>query len=358
MKIIHVVGARPNFMKMAPVYNAIKKYNIKQLIVHTGQHYSENMSDIFFRELKIKSADINLRVGSNTQASQVANIMTKFENIVLNEKPNLVLVYGDVNSTLAASLVCAKLGIKTGHIEAGLRSYDLNMPEEINRVVTDKISSFFFTPSKDGDTNLIKEGTDKKNIFFVGNVMIDTLINFLNVIKKRKRIDLPFSKFGVVTIHRPSNVDDPAKLRDIVKSLNKISKKIPLIFPVHPRTKKQLEGIKDLYFNKDRIRLTEPLGYLDFLNLIYYSSLVITDSGGIQEETTYLKVPCLTLRKNTERPITISEGTNTLIGTDYKLLERLVDEIISGNYKKSKIPNKWDGKASERIAKTIIKLNL
>ncbi|MEK7072337.1 MAG: UDP-N-acetylglucosamine 2-epimerase (non-hydrolyzing), partial [Patescibacteria group bacterium] len=243
MKIIHVVGARPNFMKMAPVFNAIKKYKIEQKIVHTGQHYSDNMSDIFFRELKIKSPDINLQIGSQGHASQVANIMIKFEEVVLKEKPDLVLVYGDVNSTIAASLVCAKLNIKTAHVEAGLRSWDLTMPEEINRMVTDRLSNLFFTPSKDADLNLINEGANKESIHFVGNVMIDTLINFLGIIKKRKKMSLPFSKFGVVTIHRPSNVDDTDKLRKIIISLNKISKKMPLVFPIHPRTKKQLENI-------------------------------------------------------------------------------------------------------------------
>jgi UDP-N-acetylglucosamine 2-epimerase (non-hydrolysing) len=353
MKIIHVVGARPNFMKMAPVFNAIKKHKINQIIVHTGQHYSDNMSDIFFRELKIKSPDINLQVGSGTHAIQVANIMIKFEEVVLKEKPDLVLVYGDINSTVAASLVCTKLNIKTAHIEAGLRSGDNTMPEEINRLVTDRLSNFFFTPSKDADINLIKEGANKKNIYFVGNVMIDTLINFLEIIKKRKKIQTLFSKYGVVTIHRPSNVDNIDTLKKIIISLNKISENIPLVFPIHPRTKKQLEDIKDLTFNKEKILLIDPLGYLDFLNLVYYSNLVITDSGGIQEETTYLGIPCLTLRENTERPITIKEGTNTLIGSDFKLLETKVKEIISFKYKKGKKPEKWDGKASERIAKII-----
>lgn len=356
MKIIHVVGARPNFMKMAPVFKALKKHKIQQKIVHTGQHYSYNMSDIFFRELKIKKPDVNLQVGSESHANQVANIMIKFEEIVLRDKPDLVLVYGDINSTMAASLVCAKLNIKIGHVEAGLRSCDLGMPEEINRLVTDRLSNYFFTPSLDANINLIKEGTDKKNIYFVGNVMIDTLIDFLSIIKKRKKILIPFKQYGIVTIHRPSNVDDLSKLKKILSSLNKISEKIPLVFPIHPRTKKQLESIKDFDFDKKRILLMEPLGYLDFLNLIYYSDLAITDSGGIQEETTYLGIPCLTLRENTERPITVEEGTNTLIGNDFKLLEIKAEEIFLGKYKKGKVPKKWDGDASERIAKIIVKI--
>lgn len=355
MKIIHVVGARPNFMKMAPVFKALKKYRVTQKIVHTGQHYSDNMSGIFFRELQIKTPDVNLEIGSGSQAEQVAKIMMVFEKVVLKLKPDLVLVYGDVNSTLAATLVCAKLGIKTAHVEAGLRSNDLSMPEEVNRIITDRVSNLFFTPSIDGNENLLKEGVNKNQIYFVGNVMIDTLVSFLDLIKKKKNA-WPFPEFGTVTIHRPANVDNPEALRKIISSLNKISEKIPLIFPIHPRTQKQLLKNKDLNFVGKNIRLIEPLGYLDFLNLIYHSRFVITDSGGIQEETTYLGIPCLTLRKNTERPITITKGTNTLIGDDFKLLERKVVEIISGKYKTGQKPPKWDGKASERIAKIITKI--
>lgn len=274
---------------------------------------------------------------------------------MLKEKPDLILVYGDVNSTLAAALVGAKMGIKIGHVEAGLRSRDLRMPEEINRLVTDRLSSFFFIPSPEAAANLIKENINKKDIYFVGNVMIDTLIKFLKTIKSRKNIELPFPQFGIVTLHRPSNVDNVDQLKKIIVSFNRIAKKIPLVFPIHPRTKKQLAKIKDVKFDKKNILLIEPLGYLDFLSLVYRGKLVITDSGGIQEETTYLGVPCLTLRSNTERPITISEGTNTLIGDNYELLETMIDKILAKKYKQGNIPKNWDGKSSERIAKIIMK---
>jgi UDP-N-acetylglucosamine 2-epimerase (non-hydrolysing) len=355
MKITHIVGARPNFMKMAPVWKALKKYKVRQIIVHTGQHYSANMSGVFFTELEIPTPDINLNAGSGTHTEQVAKIMLELEKVLLREKPDMVLVYGDVNSTLAASLVCAKIGIRTAHIEAGLRSGDLSMPEEINRIVTDRLSSIFFTPSKDADINLIKEGTNKKRIHMVGNVMIDTLVYQLEKIKNKKRLDLPFEKYAVVTLHRPSNVDDLKQLKKIITFLNKISQKISLVFPIHPRTQKQLEKIKGLSLDKERIILMEPQGYVEFLNLVYYSSLVITDSGGIQEETTYLNIPCLTLRTNTERPITISSGTNTLVGNDFKFMEKLVNDILKGKYKKGKKIPKWDGMASERIANIITK---
>lgn len=352
MKIIHIVGARPNFMKMAPLFKAFTKYKaVRQRVVHTGQHYNDLMSDVFFRELKIKTPDVNLHVGSDTHAKQTATIMIKLEEVMLKEKPDMVLVYGDVNSTLAASIVCAKMNIKLAHIEAGLRSHDMSMPEEANRLVTDRLSALLFTPSTDADKNLIREGTDKKRIHFVGNVMIDTLINFLEKIKDGTKA--PFDKFAVVTIHRPSNVDNPAQLRNIVASLNRISQKIPLVFPIHPRTEKQLKKIGGVGLDKKRIAVYKPLGYLEFVSLVYQSGFVITDSGGIQEETAYLGIPCLTLRPNTERPVTVSIGTNTLM-PDLKTLEKTVDAVIKGKYKKGKIPAKWDGKASERIAKIIV----
>jgi UDP-N-acetylglucosamine 2-epimerase (non-hydrolysing) len=353
MKIVHVVGARPNFMKMAPVFNALKKYPAKQLIIHTGQHYSQNMSDIFFEELGINPPDINLQVGSGSHANQVAQIMMKFEEVMLKENPDLIVVYGDVNSTMAAALVGAKLGIKIAHVEAGLRSFDLSMPEEINRIVTDRLSSLFFIHSPEAEENLLKENVSAENIYLVGNVMIDTLLKYLEIIKERKKMELPFAVFGLVTLHRPSNVDDPERLKKIILSLNRIAQKIPLVFPIHPRTKKQLEQIEDIKLDQKNILLIDPLGYLDFLSLVYRSKFVITDSGGIQEETTYLGIPCLTLRSNTERPITVSEGTSTLIGDNYQLLEKKIDEIVAGNYKQGKIPKNWDGQAAERIAKII-----
>ncbi len=355
MKIVHVVGARPNFMKMAPLYKAILPSNFKQVIVHTGQHYSENMSDVFFRELGIPNPDINLHVGSGSHAYQVAHAMIKLEEYFLKNKVDLVLVYGDINSTLATSLVCSKLNIKTAHVEAGLRSYDMNMPEEINRIVTDRISDFYFTPSKDGDENLLREGVDKNKIHLVGNVMIDTLVQFLKNIEADTSRIKQYPLYGVVTIHRPSNVDDLDQLKKIVASLNTISKKVTLFFPIHPRTRKQLEQLQNIDLGKN-IVLIDPLGYIEFMNLVYYSKFVITDSGGIQEETTYLDIPCLTLRENTERPITVTEGTNTLIGKNYGLLQKQVAAILSNKYKHSKRPKKWDGKASVRIAKIITKI--
>ena len=347
MKIIHVVGARPNFMKMAPVFKAIKLRRARQRVIHTGQHYSHNMSDIFFEELELNPPDINLGVGSGSQSEQVAEIMKKIEKILEHEKPDIVVVYGDVNSTLAASLVCAKQGVRLAHVEAGLRSGDRRMPEEINRIVTDRLANILFTPSPDGDNNLLLEGIPKKQIYYVGNVMIDTLIQFLPSIKKPLQLTIPFSTYGVLTLHRPSNVDDPRRLTKLITELGKISKKIPLVFPIHPRTKKCLAALSAL---PKHIHCIDPLGYLEFLNLAYHSTLVITDSGGIQEETTYLGLPCLTLRENTELPITIDQGTNTLIGNDYHLLHKKVDDILLKRYKKGCIPAKWDGKSSTRIA--------
>lgn len=355
MKIAHIVGARPNFMKMAPVYRAIQPYKFNQSIVHTGQHYSENMSDIFFKELGIPNPDVNLHVGSGSHAYQVAQAMIKLEEYFLENKMDLVIVYGDINSTLAAVLVCSKMNIKTAHVEAGLRSYDMSMPEEINRIVTDRISDLYFTPSQDGDENLLREGISKSKIYCVGNVMIDTLVQFLDTIKKDTSRIKSSPSYGVITIHRPSNVDDLSQLRDIVTSLNNVSKKIKLFFPIHPRTRKQLDQLKDIQLGEN-ITLIDPLGYIDFMNLVYYSKFVITDSGGIQEETSYLDIPCLTLRENTERPITITNGTNTLIGKNYGLLQKSISAILNNKYKHSKKLKKWDGKAAARIAKIITKI--
>lgn len=352
MKIMHVVGARPNFMKLAPVYKAFFEKNIIQIIVHTGQHYSSNMSDIFFEELGIPNADINLGVGSGSQAEQVAKIMIAFEKVLIESKPDLVVVYGDINSTMAASLVCAKLQVKFAHVEAGLRSFDLSMPEEINRMVTDRLADIFLTPSIDANHNLEKEGADKNKIYFVGNVMIDTLVSFLDK-KSNLDINLP-DKYAVVTLHRPSNVDDIKVLENIVNSLIEISHDIKIYFSVHPRTKEKLEVI--LNDKGSDMVLLDPLGYIEFLNLVKNSLVVITDSGGIQEETTFLGIPCLTLRDNTERPITTLVGTNTLVGNNFKLLKEKVREVLDNKYKKGEIPQLWDGNASKRIADIIIDL--
>lgn len=354
MKIIHTVGARPNFMKAAPVWSAINKItDFSQILVHTGQHYDELMSDIFFKELQMPAPDYNLNIGSNSHARQTAAIMIKFEELVNELKPDLVLVYGDVNSTVAAAMVCSKLSISIAHVEAGLRSFDRKMPEEINRLITDQLADLLFTPSKDGDDNLLKEGIPKSKIHFVGNVMIDTLVKLLpKAVKPNNFQDL--QQYILVTLHRPSNVDDPKSLQSIIRNLQEISKSIPVIFPVHPRTKKMIAENELNIINNVNFHLIEPLGYLDFLGLMKNAATVITDSGGIQEETTYLNIPCITIRENTERPITVSLGTNQLIGKDYYKIQNLVNNAVNRKKRSNTIPPLWDGKASERIAETLI----
>ncbi len=356
MKIFHVVGARPNFMKVAPVYRALERQGVSsQTVVHTGQHYDANMSEVFFRELGIPRPDINLRAGSGSHPQQTAAIMVGFEPVVLKRAPDLVLVYGDVNSTVAATLVCAKLGVPVGHVEAGLRSFDRSMPEEINRIVTDSLADALFTPSEDGNENLMREGIPKGKIFFVGNVMIDSLLHLLLLALERypalaERFAL--REYGLVTLHRPSNVDNDETLFKILDALLEISVDLPLVFPVHPRTRQRLASAGAQL--DGRVTLAEPLGYLDFLALEQYAKLVITDSGGIQEETTCLGVPCLTVRENTERPVTLSMGTNVLVGRDMDRLKQQVACILRGEAKKGKLPPLWDGKAAERISQTIV----
>lgn len=356
-RLLHVVGARPNFMKVAPVMAALAPHpGADQILLHTGQHYDRNMSEIFFRELDIPQPDINLGVGSGTHAQQTAQIISRFEKIVHEQQPNWVFVYGDVNSTVAAALVCAKLGIRVAHIEAGLRSFDRSMPEEINRVLTDQIADLLFTPSKDGDTNLQREGVPRDKIRLVGNVMIDTLVRLLPLTKERAILnELPgcSNNYCLVTLHRPSNVDSCANLTKIMRTLDEVSHQIPVIFPVHPRTRAQFAELR-IAPNSAHFRLIEPLGYLDFLALQQRASVVITDSGGIQEETTFLGVPCLTLRENTERPITVEMGTNLLVGHDMQRLIGEVETILTGNAKRGQVPPLWDGKAAERIAAVFV----
>ena len=354
MKILHVVGARPNFMKAAPVISACAKHNFTQLLIHTGQHYDENMSGVFFQELGLPKPDINLGVGSGSDVEKTANIMIRTEKVLKEYEPDWVVVYGDVNSTLATAIVCAKLFIPIVHVEAGLRSFDRRMPEEINRQLTDQASDLLFTPSEDGNINLLREGISEDKIHLVGNVMIDTLINLLPLTKK---LQLPnvladYKEYALVTLHRPSNVDDPSVLKEILKTLVHISQKVPIIFPVHPRTQKCISEL-DLIELSPHLHIIDPLGYLDFLNLIQHAKVVLTDSGGIQEETTFLGVPCLTLRENTERPVTVTLGTNKLIGFNYLMLEREVEAILAGSIKKGKIPPLWDGRAAERIANVL-----
>lgn len=351
MIALHVVGARPNFMKAAPVYRALAKRGVTQVLVHTGQHYDAQMSDVFFRALEIPAPDESLNVGSGSHAQQTAAIMSRFEPVVIARKPDVVLVYGDVNSTVAAALVCAKLGVRVAHVEAGLRSFDRSMPEEINRLVTDQLADILFTPSSDGNEHLAHEGVPADKVFLVGNVMIDTLIQFLpksDEVYQTLKQELSLEEFGLVTLHRPSNVDDSTAFLPMLQVLNELSSRLPLIFPVHPRTRDKWG--KELEKCNPNLRTIAPLGYLEFLALQKHARVVITDSGGIQEETSYLGTPCFTLRENTERPITITMGTNVLIGRDWNLLRHEFGKALDGQQKRICELPLWDGHASDRIA--------
>ena len=354
-KILLIAGARPNFMKVAPIYAEMKRRGdaFAPMIVHTGQHYDKAMSDAFFSDLGMPEPDINLGVGSASHAQQTAKIMTLFEPVVENEKPDWVVVVGDVNSTIACALVAAKMGVKVAHVEAGLRSHDRTMPEEINRVLTDSISDLLLTPSPDADETLRSEGVDESKICFVGNVMIDSLLDHLKVAERsniREELAVSEGEYAVTTLHRPSNVDDRATLEGIVHALVEISKRLPIIFPVHPRTRQKLTEFGfDALIADSQVRLIEPLGYLDFLRLYSGAKLVLTDSGGLQEETTVLGIPCLTLRENTERPITIEMGSNVLVGVDPETIVAEAITSLDGRSKELKIPPLWDGKASGRI---------
>lgn len=356
MKVLNIVGARPNFMKIAPIVREMARRadEFEPLIVHTGQHYDEAMSDSFFRDLGIPKPNYHLEIGSASHAVQTAKIMIAFEPIVLEEKPDWVLVVGDVNSTIACAIVCAKLGVKIAHVEAGLRSRDRAMPEEINRILTDSISDLLLTTSQDADVNLKHEGVPDEKVKFVGNVMIDSLFYNLEkakALKTKDELGLTANEYAVLTLHRPSNVDDEAILGPMLDALCEISKRIPIVFPVHPRTRANIGkfGFADRVAQSN-IKLIEPLGYLDFMNVYSGARLVLTDSGGLQEETTALGIPCLTLRENTERPITIELGTNVLVGTDPEKIKAAANEILDGGSKKeTKIPPLWDGRAAERI---------
>ncbi len=354
VRICHVVGARPNYMKAAPVLRAISKYfGVEQTVVHTGQHYDFNMSDTFFQQLGMPEPDFNLQVGSGTHAQQTAAIMSHFEPVVLKLQPRVVVVYGDVNSTIAAALVCSKLGIAVAHVEAGLRSFDRTMPEEINRLLTDQICDLLFTPSEDGNTNLIREGIPPEKVHLVGNVMIDTLVRMLP--KSKEYMPTSGKRFILVTLHRPSNVDDHEWLGAMLKTLIHISRETPIVFPVHPRTRKGLDQALTNIQARKNLQLVDPLPYLEFLALQQAAALVITDSGGIQEETTFLGIPCLTVRENTERPITVEQGTSVLVGRDLARLRYEAEQILGGHRKESRIPPLWDGHAAERIAEILIR---
>jgi UDP-N-acetylglucosamine 2-epimerase (non-hydrolysing) len=351
VKIFNVAGARPNFMKIAPLLAEMSRHpDLDPVLVHTGQHYDAGMSDVFFRDLDIPEPDLHLGVGSGTHAEQTAKIMVAFEEAVRKNRPDLVLVVGDVNSTLACSVVAAKELIPVAHVEAGLRSFDRTMPEEINRIVTDALSSYLFTTSPEAETNLLREGIPREKIHFVGNVMIDSLERSAERAETsdiRRRLGVN-GEYALLTLHRPSNVDEAEPLRRIFDGLQQLARRIPILFPIHPRTVRMLEE----YGVSTRIpglRTMEPLGYLDFLHLEKHARLVLTDSGGIQEETTVLGVPCLTLRNNTERPITLTEGTNTLVGNDPERLVSKAAEILGHPPPSPRRPRLWDGKASQRI---------
>ena len=348
MKLLHVVGARPNFMKLAPVHRALQARGIAQAVVHTGQHYDAAMSQVFFDQLGLPPPDVNLGVGSGSHAEQTAAVLSKFEKVALERRPDWVVVYGDVNSTMAASLVCSKIGIRVAHVEAGLRSFDRRMPEEINRLVTDQIADLLFTPSEDADLHLRREGIAPEKIRRVGNVMIDTLVRCLPLLANVSPGPVA-PPFALVTLHRPSNVDDPATLAPLLQCLGRISARLPVVFPVHPRSAARIGALPG-FQRPERLHLIEPLGYLEFLAMERRATVVITDSGGVQEETTYLGVPCLTLRENTERPVTVTLGTNLLIGFDYGRLEEEANRALAGSFKKGTVPPLWDGRAAERIA--------
>jgi UDP-N-acetylglucosamine 2-epimerase (non-hydrolysing) len=360
MKILSIVGTRPNFMKIAPIINEFKKQNIEHVLVHTGQHYDTEMSKLFFDELELPKPDINLCVGSGSYGEQIGNIIIKLEKILVEQKPDLVVVVGDVNSTLGGALIAKQCGIKVAHVEAGLRSFDNTMPEEINRIRTDKISDFLFTTEKSGDKNLIKEGISEDKIHFVGNVMIDTLLKHKEKAKNSNilsELDIVKDQYCLLTLHRPSNVDNKENFENIISILENIPNNINIIFPIHPRAQKNLENfeLNERIKSLNNLKIIDPVGYLDFLHLMNNAKFVLTDSGGIQEETTVLGISCITLRNNTERPTTVEQGTNLLVSTDKdKVIEKLLDIINDKIKLENRIPELWDGKSASRIVKVIL----
>ena len=364
LKIINIVGARPNFMKMAPIIEAMNKYPsvIEHLLVHTGQHYDEKMSKSFFVDLGMPKPDINLEVGSGSHAEQTAKIMVAFEKVCINEKPDLVIVVGDVNSTMACTITAKKLGIKVAHVEAGLRSRDMSMPEEINRLCTDVLCDYLFTTDHFADENLAAEWVSDAKVFFVGNVMIDTLMKHRAMAAQSafgEKLGLQPGEYATLTMHRPGNVDDKQTLQGILEALKEISQRIPIVFPIHPRTRKMAQqfGLSHFFNSGGKVEgiwITEPLGYLEFLNLNMNAKLVLTDSGGLQEETTVLGVPCITMRPNTERPITCEVGTNIMVGNSKERILQEAFNVLNCEVAEGKVPEKWDGKSAERIIKVLI----
>jgi len=362
-KVFLVAGARPNFMKIAPLWGELKKFpsQFSSYIIHTGQHYDYEMSHIFFKNLGLPRPHFHLGIGSASHTKQTAKIMVRFEKVVCQQMPDIVVVVGDVNSTLACSLVSAKLKVPLAHVEAGLRSFDREMPEEINRVVSDALSDYLFTTCEDANQNLRKEGIPQGKIFFVGNVMIDSLLSLKREAQRRntwKSFGLKKKGYALLTLHRPENVDKKEVFVNILEAFKEVGNHMPIIFPIHPRAAKQVRKFKlGKYFSSQSnsgIFRVKPLGYIDFLNLMCNSKLMLTDSGGIQEETTVLNIPCLTLRKNTERPVTVKQGTNIVVGTDPRGIVRETTRIINGKEKKGRIPPLWEGKAAQRIVKVLL----
>jgi UDP-N-acetylglucosamine 2-epimerase (non-hydrolysing) len=352
-QVLCIVGARPNFMKIAPIMTAFQASGISAKLVHTGQHYDEAMNDRFFSDLGIRAPDYHLEVGSGSHANQTAEVMKRFEPVMLEENPSAVLVVGDVNSTIACALVASKLNVPVVHVEAGLRSYDRGMPEEINRVLTDQISSLLFTTERSALENLKREGIGETSVHFVGNVMIDSLHrNLARAVPAGHTLGGKADQYALLTLHRPSNVDDKSVLASLLEAVDEISRDLPVVFPMHPRTRAKVESF-GLHERLKNLHVLPPAGYLEMLGLMKSARLVMTDSGGIQEETTALGVPCLTLRENTERPITLHEGTNTLIGVDTNALKKAVREILATGGKAGRVPEYWDGRAAERIAQVM-----
>ncbi|HYM03682.1 MAG TPA: UDP-N-acetylglucosamine 2-epimerase (non-hydrolyzing) [Stellaceae bacterium] len=357
---VHLIAAaRPNFMKVAPLFHELRRAAwCETALVHTGQHYDASMSDAFFRDLGLPNPDHHLGVGSGSHAEQTGGVMIAYERLCGTAKPDWIVVVGDVNSTMACTLVGAKLGIKVAHLEAGLRSRDRSMPEEINRIVTDALADLLWTPSPDGDANLRAEGVSPERIDRVGNIMIDSyelLRDRIQASRTRERFGLAAKQFGVVTLHRPVNVDDPAMLRVLVTELAGVSAELPLVFPVHPRTRQRLSsfGLMPILEASPKVHLTEPMGYVEFMGLVSEAGLIITDSGGVQEETTYLGIPCLTLRETTERPITVSDGTNQLVKVS--ALRSTVKRVLGGDWQKGRVPELWDGHTAARVAASLKK---
>jgi UDP-N-acetylglucosamine 2-epimerase (non-hydrolysing) len=360
MKIINIVGARPNFMKIAPLMREMQAHpELEPVLLHTGQHYDANMSQIFFDELGIPRPEINLGVGSGSHAWQTAQIMLRFDPVLLEQRPDWVLVLGDVNSTVACSLVAAKRHIPVAHVEAGVRSFDRTMPEEINRIVTDALADLLFTPSRQANKNLRQEGIPAEKIYFTGNIMVDTLLQSAEIAAQRKtwaRWNLPPQGYAVLTLHRPVNVDNPDVLTRLVDTLAQVADQLPLVWPLHPRVARRLSefGLLPRLKAVPGLLAVEPLGYLDFLSLLTQAKMVLTDSGGIQTETSVLGVPCLTLRENTEWPVTLSEGTNTLVGTDSRRILHETQRILDGESKAGRVPERWDGQTARRIVNVLL----